>query len=352
MSSVAPTRCVSYGCSDFQIETADKTVVVGRSMEFPIPMDSNLIAVACGTPFNSIAPDGSPGVAWDSKYGYVGINAFNLRGPDEGMNTEGLSFSVLTLAESVYQTVPAGQYEKALGLLDLSSWVLGNFATVAEVRDAIKDVYVWGQSVPQMGGVPGLHVALHDASGNNLVIEFLGGKAVVQENPVGVLTNGILQDYLTGLSRYNGLNTGAAPDVQVNGVTIPSEGLGSGLIGMPGDWTSLSRFVRIALIQRSAIKPQTAAEGKKRTWEILDSVNIPKGLVIRQLGANSLNETTHWATVRDLTNRTFTYRSNNDPTPRTVYLNKLPFVQGTQYKSIQVQAKSPTVIDITRDLLV
>jgi choloylglycine hydrolase len=60
---------------------------------------------------------------------------------------------------------------------------------VDEVKEALPAVNVAGIKLKEAGGELYLHIALHDASGKNLVIEFIDGNVNVYDNPLGVMTN-------------------------------------------------------------------------------------------------------------------------------------------------------------------
>ncbi len=130
-------------------------------MKFPIPMDSQVAVYSRNEKCSSTTPDGLPGLEWTSKYGFIGINAFHMNSPDEGMNEVGLSFGFLTLRCSEYQTVSDAQRHQALALMDVGTWILGNFEIVNEVKEAIKNVRIWGEYVKPLNSIPGLHIALH-----------------------------------------------------------------------------------------------------------------------------------------------------------------------------------------------
>ncbi|MBU1151082.1 MAG: linear amide C-N hydrolase [Proteobacteria bacterium] len=102
------------------------------------------------------------------------------------MNEAGLSIEFLWFTESKYQEAKNGDW---LSVGDLSHWLLGNFATVDEVKTAFPRVKVVGVYVPQLGMVPGFHAAVHDARGNNIVVEFINGETKIYDNPIGVMTN-------------------------------------------------------------------------------------------------------------------------------------------------------------------
>lgn len=345
---------IGFGCSDFQLTARDGTITCARAMDFPIPMDSEAVVFNRNTQFTSTAPDNSPGLSWTSKYGFVGINAFNLNGCDEGMNEAGLSFGFLTLECTEYQTVSDSQKHQALALMDVGTWILGNFETVDEVKEALGSVRIWGGMVEQIHEIPRLHIALHDAAGKNLVIEFIHGEAVVYDNPLGVLTNDPPFDYqINNLEQYNYLSADPAPPVKINGLSLPSLGIGSGMKGLPGDWTPMSRFVRIAAAVRFGLQPQDAKDSVVAASHILNTVDTPKGMV-----ACKLNEerkayvTTRWSTIKvsSLSRKVFLYRSNEDFTLRKINLKAVNFTEGTKHNRIKIQAARPTIIDVTKQL--
>lgn len=340
---------VGFGCGDFQFTTEDKNVLCARSMEFPIPMESKRVCFNRDTKFTSKAPDNSPGFEWVSKYGIIGINAFDL----EECIVEGtngwMSFGFLTLGCSEYQTVEPSQYHQALTLLDVGVWMLGCFQTVEEVKEALPSVRIWGQVLPILQEMPKLHIALHDSTGQNLVIEFIKGKVKLHDNPVGVLTNDPpFRDQLINLQQYNYLSPEMAENAEINGYTLQSPGIGGRMKGLPGDWTPETRFIRLATAVRFALQPKTIEEGIVLATHILNMVDIPEGLVGANLMHHKTFETTRWCSIKKLgsDNPLFIYRSYNDMALRVVYLAQVNFAAGTQHHAVYIQAEHPTLIPV------
>ena len=65
---------LSFACTDFQIKAKDNTVVIGRSMEFPVDLHSNVVIVPRGEQFVSIDNKGIKGITWTNRYGFLGRN--------------------------------------------------------------------------------------------------------------------------------------------------------------------------------------------------------------------------------------------------------------------------------------
>lgn len=340
---------LGFGCSDFQIKPADGSYICGRAMDFPLPMDSHLIIYNRESRFCSTAPDGSAGLEWTSKYGFVAINAFGLPDADEGMNEKGLSCGFLTLPETQYPTVPPHEQGLALAMIDVGNWILGNFATIAEVKEGLSSVRIWGNFVAQMGSVPLVHIALHDSCGENLVVEFIRGKIKLYDNPVGVLTNEPrFKFHIHDLKRYNALSPSTPSNTTINGHSIVSY-IETGMLGIPGDWSSTSRFIRIAEIIRYLTLPLTALQGVIAAKSILNSVNLPPGAVTAPFMGKTATATTLWSSIKDLTNKIF-YYSTSDGAIRSVRLPEMDFSPGSIHTTLPVQTSIPFILDVTQQL--
>ncbi|MDO9559871.1 MAG: linear amide C-N hydrolase, partial [Syntrophales bacterium] len=267
----------AYACTDFQVKAKDGSVIIGRSMEFAMGMDSEVVVFPKVEKMVSMQPDGKTGIHWTPKYGYLGINALGEKQALlDGLNEKGLSIEFLWFTESKYQEAKNADW---LTIADLGHWVLGNFSTVDEVKKALSRVKVVGVYVPQLGAVPGLHAAVHDAGGKSIVVEFINGETKIYDNPIGVMTNKPTFDWqLTNLRNYVNLDPYDKEGKTIAGVKVNPAGSGTGWLGMPGDWSPPSRFVRTVMIVNSADPVNNAAEAVNLAEHILNAVDIPMGV--------------------------------------------------------------------------
>lgn len=342
----------SFACTDFQIKTTDGNVIIGRSMEFAIELDSEVLVYPRGESVTSTAPGGKEGLSWRSKYGFIAVTMFGKEGINDGMNEEGLSFGYLWFGEAKYNKVAKDEISKALGITYLGSWILGNFSTVDEVKEAIKKVRVFEETFPTLDMIPPLHVALHDAKGKSIVIEFIDGETVIYDNPLGVLTNSPSFDWhITNLRNYVNITAFDSKPITIGGMTIKSTGQGSGLIGMPGDWTSPSRFVRAVMFVNLADPVDKAEDGINLAEHILNTVDIPLG-DIKDASSKELKEGyTQWVVVKDLKDKIFYFRTYRNLSLRGIDMKKLNLNQGSKTRSIPLNTEDNGVIDITDRLL-
>lgn len=337
---------IKGSCGTCTVWTEDGKVFDLRTMEFPEPMSSELKIFPKEKSYLSTNPWKTEGLKWISKYGYVGINGLHIQGIDEGMNSEGLSFSFLTLNCSKYQTVSEEQKNQALAITDIGDWILGNFSTVDEVIEALKDVRVWEGDIDILGSIPGLHISLKDAK-EACVIEFINGGAEIHRDTFGVLTNDPkFEWHLQHLQEYNNLSSNNPPETTILNMKIPTNGIGTGMKGLPGDWSSPSRFVRISKTMEFAVKPKDAIEATIDSTHILNSVDIPKGVMRLQVKDKTYYETTRYRTIKNLTDKIFMWNCYNDQTLRQLDLKRLTFDPKVSYPSWKVETEKPTIINM------
>jgi choloylglycine hydrolase len=329
---LAPGRSVA--CSDFRLQAKDGTVVIGRSMEFPVDLKSEVCVVPRGA----------------GKYGFLGINAFGLKGTYvDGFNEQGLSLDGLMFTGAVYEPEVAG---RSLPIDEFGTWLLGNYATVAEVKAALAAINITAAKNHKLKDL-GMHLAVHDATGHSLVVEFIGGQKKVYDNPLGVMTNRPGFDWqLANLRNYVNLNAQDREPRMLNGVRIEPTGVGSGLHGLPGDWTPPSRFVKLAFSVDAALKPRSAAEAVNLAEHLLNTVDIPKGAIKEPtaLPFKYLYGFAQWVVIKDLTSKVLYYKTYENTVWRSVDLKQFDLAPGKAVKTLSLAAQGAAAIDVSGKL--
>ncbi len=335
-----------FACTDIVIETKDGALINGRSMEFGLPMNSKIALNPKGRKHQSKAPNNEPGLAWTSKYGYISINCLEQGFTTDGLNEEGLSIGALWFADVEYPQVAPGLTSQAIVLQDVGNWLLGNFATVEEVKNGLSTVIIWAEAIPPIG-IPPLHLIVHDAKGNHLVMEFINGEMVLSDNPLGIFTNAPSFDWqLTNLRNYINLSPVNVAPLTIDNFTLHPTGQGTGLMGLPGDWSSPSRFIKAALSKAFAIPAATTAKGIILMEHLLNTVDIPLGVV--RTTSNKM-DFTQWIVIKDLTHKIVYYRTYDDLTLRFVDLKRLDFSPGHSVSSFLMQSTEKP-IDVSSKL--
>jgi len=325
-------------CSDFVVKAKDGAVLNARSMDFAIEDHAKVTVYPRGKQWASETPGKAKGLSWKQRYGFVGFSALGLEVSSDGMNEKGLSAKFLWLPSAGFQAVPKGGEARALQASLVPDWILGNFSTVEEVKKALTGVLVWGDTPPGLGGGLTIHVAVHDAKGDSMVAEWVDGKLNVYDNPLGIMTNEPqFPMQRANLRNYVNLSPWMAADLQLDGESFSGTGNGSGLLGLPGDCTPPSRFVRIAVLRRFAYQPETADEAIVLARRLLEQVYVAKGVSRDKTPQGEMADYTQWSNIYDLTHRVLYFADYQDQTLRVVDLNKIDFTRG-DYAPIPVRA--------------
>ena len=133
--------------------------------------------------------------------------------------------------------------------------------------------------------------------------------------------------HLTNLRNYLNLSATALPSKKIEDMDFGPLGGGSGMIGLPGDFTPPSRFVRAVAFSQSARKTDTGKEAMYEAFRILDSFNVPLGAAEGEGDANTkgMRSATIWTTAYDTKNRVLYYHTMHNRRVRRVDLNAIDF---------------------------
>jgi len=135
----------------------------------------------------------------------------------------------------------------------------------------------------------------------------------VPDAPLGVMTNALTYDWhMTNLQNYISLSVKDVDSAKVGPVTLPAFGSGSGLHGMPGDFTPPARVVRAAIYSQSAAPSVTAGDAVLAAFHILNQFDIPKGSVVNAAVGEPVDEVTEWTSVADLKNSALVLQYRDD----------------------------------------
>ncbi|MGD9722281.1 MAG: linear amide C-N hydrolase [Pirellulales bacterium] len=334
-------------CTGIRLRTNDGAIIYARTMEYGIQLDSDIAIIPRGRAYTGTAP-GGPGLAWKNRYGIVGANAWGLDQVVDGMNERGLAGGLFYHpGYAEYPPVLKKDLGRTIASWELVTWALGNFSTVSEVKAGLDQVIVGNAAQPKIGFAPPLHAIFHDAEGNCLVVEFAGGKVQTYDNPLGVITNAPTFDWhLTNLRNFVNLSPVNVTTAKIEGVDVSQLGQGSGMRGLPGDFTPPSRFVRAVAFVNAATPVDTAAEGINLAHHILSSFDIFPGLVRGTGDASKYPEITQWATFADLKNKAYFFRSYRDPTIRKVDLSGVKF-DADKVLVVPMHTDQPAYQDVT-----
>jgi len=331
-------------CTSIRIKTEDGLVFYARSMEGAVDYQSKVTVVPKGTIYHGTLPDNSPkGLTWTVKYGLVGMNAFGSPLMTDGMNEMGLAVGNLFFPDYAdYEPFDPGKANITLSQYEVATWLLSSYATVAEVRQAMSEVRVVQGPKDVIAPV---HFAVHDAQGNSLVIEYVKGKLHIYDNPLGVMTNSPPFDWMIiYLSNFVNLSATNVPQIDLGGVVIKQFGQGSGLVGLPGDFSPPSRLVRMVAFTQLALPVKGPQAGLNLAMTIINNVDIPQGVVRDKREKGMIYDITQWAVVADLAGKKYYFRTHDNKNWRYIDLMKaLQGAKGIQTIHLEIPPDYPDI---------
>jgi choloylglycine hydrolase len=305
----------AQACTSFLLTAKDGSMTYGRTMEFGVDMKSQVTLLPRGLALTGTLPKDEPGKRWTALYAAMGMNGFGLPILVDGFNEKGLAGGMLFFP-GYSKFVPAqdAPAAKALGSWEFLAWALTSFASVAEVKQAIAngEVVIADTVQKDLGMAPPLHYTLHDATGASVVIEPVGGKLIVTDNPYTVLTNSPeIAWHQQNLRNYTTLAPGFPQPVKVMGQTLIPFSTGAGMRGLPGDQSSPARYVQAIAYVATLTKPANAVESVQAAEHILNHFDIIDGSNGEYADKDTKGtfEITYWTAISDLRNQRLYFKT-------------------------------------------
>ncbi len=327
---------VSEACTGITLKSADGATVLARTIEWGgSDLDSRYVVVPRGYAQQAYVTGGKrEGMKFEARYGYVGVAVELEDFVAEGLNEAGLSAGLFYFPQyGGYEAYDPAKKECSISDLQLVPWMLASFKTVEEAKEGLRKVHVVS-SDPRASTA---HWRIADASGRQVVLEIVDGQPHFYENELGVLTNSPGFEWqMTNLNNYVNLYPGGAEKKRLGGATLSAFGAGSGFLGLPGDVTPPSRFVRAAFYQASSPVQATAGRTVAQAFQILNNFDIPVGIEFADGKVPAdIPSATQWTSATDLKNLVFYYRTMYNSAIRSIDLKTIDFAKAA-YRSVPV----------------
>lgn len=313
-------------CTGIALTARDGSYVQARTIEWAgSDLASYCVFIPRGERIVSRTPDNGRGLVFTARYGVVGLSVAAPEFIAEGINEAGLSAGLFYFpGYGSYADYDPAQRDATLLDLQAVSWMLARFATIDEVKEALSGVRIVGVDTD---GIPSmLHWRLGEPSGRQVVLEIVDGQPHFYENEVGVITNAPGFPWqVTNLNNYVNLRPGSAPAQPLGAVTLRQFGGNGGFLGLPGDMTPPSRFVRAALFRASAPQQETAFGTVTQCFHLLNNFDVPIGIEHPLGMAPDIPSATQWTSAIDLTHRRVYYKTAYNNTIRCIDLAAIDF---------------------------
>lgn len=334
MLTAAPALLVPQmvdGCTGITLIAKDGSAIQARTQEWgTFFLDSELMIVPRRQAFFGTTPDGKTGLSWVSKYGSVGLNVVHSPVLADGMNEKGLTVSSLYLPGfEEAQKYDTGKARQTIAIMEVPVWILSSFANTDEVRENLPNIRVTDVVLKSFHGVaPPIHFLITDSAGKTIVVEYTHGRLNIYDDPVGVMTNSPeFPWHLTNLRNYVGLHSQPNQAIKIGNLELAPFGAGNGMIGLPGDYTPPSRFVRATALRNTGVQQETGYQAINEAFRILDNFNIPLGSTDTKenLPKDETIGSTQWTTAMDTKSLRYYYHTMFNRMLRMVDLKTINF---------------------------
>lgn len=244
---------------DFDIGYGERVVITPRNYELKMRCERAII----------------------SHYAMIGmatvVNDFPLY--YEATNEKGLSMAGLNFPENAVYYEFAEEKDN-ITPFELIPWILAQCSCIDEAKALLGKINLVNVDFSEQLPLSPLHWMISDNK-FSLVVEPLKDGLKIYDDPFEVLTNNPPFEYhYTNVSNYMGLCIGHATSQFRESIPMKNYSLGMGALGLPGDFSSTSRFIRALFVKENSVSEDNEASNVNQFFHILNAVAMPKGCVL------------------------------------------------------------------------
>jgi penicillin V acylase-like amidase (Ntn superfamily) len=264
-------------CCGIRIFCNDGKVVIGRTLEFGLELDYSI--------YTDDKIKGIKGSVKNEKDSYF----------TDGINKHGLTVMAFYFPSFIQYADKPLKNHINIQSLQMVEYLLTNATSIDDIYFLCEHIIILNHIYKPVGFVFPLHWLCCDKDGRCIVIECISGIPVIYENKYGVMTNSptfpehiqyIDNVDVQELSPYNSKEKAAIQGQHENYSN------GTGLVGLPGDYSSISRFIKLYILQKFHRKPVCIHSGINTAFHILNNFDIIKGLEINDDGSDVFTQYT------------------------------------------------------------
>lgn len=213
----------------------------------------------------------------DRHYAIIGMATVAEKYPlyYEATNEHGLAMAGLNFPGNAhyFEELPG---KDNIAPFEFIPWILGQCKNLAEARELLSRINLCSIHFSKEFPLSPLHWIVADRT-DSTTVESMADGLKIHENPVGVLTNNPPFDYhMTHLCDYLNL-TRLPPENRFGNVELVPYSRGMGAMGLPGDLSSASRFVRAAFVKLNSVSEEGEQESVSQFFHILGAVDQQRG---------------------------------------------------------------------------
>lgn len=194
----------------------------------------------------------------------------------DAVNEKGLGMAGLNFVGNAAYHEPVPDKDN-VAVFEFIPWILSRCATVAEARKLIERINLTAEPFSAQLGAASLHWLIADRE-EAITVESMNDGIHIHANPVGVLTNNPPFDrQMFRLNDYMHLSRKDPQNLFSKELDLSRYSRGMGAMGLPGDLSSQSRFVRAAFVKMNSVSGESEKESVSQFFHILGAVDQQRG---------------------------------------------------------------------------
>ncbi|MGD9475243.1 MAG: choloylglycine hydrolase family protein [Eubacteriaceae bacterium] len=305
-------------CTSLTYQTNDQHHFLARTMDFAFLFKPEVLVYPKNYGFRLYLTDDILTV----KYAFMGFGQRfedSYDGFADGVNEKGLSCAALYFPGYAYYSNQAIEEKKNIAPYELVPYILSQCDSIDSVIALMKNTNLVSEPFKKLDFLPPLHFIISDQFGRCIVIEPRESGLEILENSIGIMTNSPPFDWhITNINNFIGIHPTQNEGLNLSGVTFKPFSQGFGTIGLPGDFTSPSRFVKTVFSKFSSTPCNLYTDGMSTIFHILDGVSLIKGSVVTE---EQDLEFTQYTACYDLTTQTLYYKTYSNSQINAVSLS-------------------------------
>ena len=255
---------VTYQTKDFYF---------GRTLDHDVSYQEQIVITPRNYPFHFKKKE----VA-ENHYAIIGMAHVSKNYPlyYDAINEKGLAMAGLNFVGNAYYQ-PLMASKDNITPYELIPWILNSCATVKEARSLLEHINVFNMPFSEELPLAQLHWIISDKE-ESITVESVKQGVLIYDNPVGVLTNNPpFEMQLFALNNYMHVSKNPPENNFSTLLDLKAYSRGMGAIGLPGDLSSQSRFVRAAFVKMNSVSKEDELESVSQFFHILNAVDQPRG---------------------------------------------------------------------------
>ncbi len=194
----------------------------------------------------------------------------------DAVNEKGLCMAGLNFVENAHYFKNKNG-KSNIAQYEFIPWILGKCTSTDEAKELISNINITDTPFSEHMPVGQLHWIIADKN-SAITVESVSDGIKVYDNPLGVLTNNPpFDEQMFRLNDYMHLSSRQPKNTFSDKLELKAYSRGMGAIGLPGDLSSQSRFVRVAFVKANSVSGKGETESVSQFFHILGSVDQPRG---------------------------------------------------------------------------